>query len=544
MISLAIAMLAAASLGQVPTPQPLAIQTARRDSVATWIESSGCGSTLRDRRGGTIAFTRATGTGRLTCGGSDAAVAAHVPRIADDGWWIESGAQNMFVNACSAPATQTIATGTGAWSAWVEGSGSLTIEAGTATASGLPCVASSSSPCSWTVSGAGTVTATVAGALTFAQAENSVRPTSKICSAGTALMRQVENASIPNPITAARSATWTVETIVAPAPMSSWGAYIGPARGTAWAFGGNVATNAASTSMQRSPLDPATAIAVFVVYSGSGAYSVLEVAIPNDSAQHRLVASNSAGSLAIQLDGVEVAPYSYGTGGNGTWSVAPASLNIGGIGSPSYVLNGKLSRLKVCRRARDPLCGWAPPGDATKVLAIGDSITAGWYGMALNGLLGTSHRVINAGVSGDTTIQMLARWTGGLRAGGESWLVLLGGTNDLAQSYSAASIAANLSTMISDARADGRRVVISTVLPRSNSSGWTGAMQTQLLALNTTIRGWSDPPGVSVVDGYALLGDGTDPTIMLAAYDSGDHLHPSGTGKRVLAAAVKAVIAP
>lgn len=73
--------------------------------------------------------------------------------------------------------------------------------------------------------------------------------------------------------------------------------------------------------------------------------------------------------------------------------------------------------------------------------------------------------VANLGVGGDTTTQMLAR-IGDVLAVDAEWVVVLGGINDIAGTFtSAPTVTANLEAIYDQLRAGGRRVVALSVLP-------------------------------------------------------------------------------
>ena len=90
--------------------------------------------------------------------------------------------------------------------------------------------------------------------------------------------------------------------------------------------------------------------------------------------------------------------------------------------------------------------------------------------------------------------------------------------------------------VVNDAKAAGISVILMTVQPAGNLTGWTAGMQAQLVALNALIRATS---GVTVVDAYSMTGSISDATKLHATYDSGDGLHPSAAGSARLALEVR-----
>lgn len=113
------------------------------------------------------------------------------------GYLSEGAATNFFLNS-GAPATQTTGSlGTGTYTCWLTGTGSIAISAGTATITGAG-TATAGSPVTFTVTVAGTVVCTVAGTPTTAQVENTAFPTSYISTTGAPVSRNVDILSYPS----------------------------------------------------------------------------------------------------------------------------------------------------------------------------------------------------------------------------------------------------------------------------------------------------------------------------------------------------------
>ena len=125
-------------------------------------------------------------------------------------------------------------------------------------------------------------------------------------------------------------------------------------------------------------------------------------------------------------------------------------------------------------------CGQPPallpiPPNGT-IVAFGDSLTQGVgvqpddsYPAELARLSG--RRVINAGVSGETTAQGRARLPGVLDRHQPKLLILLEGGNDILRNIPAADIRANLDAMIRQARDRGIQVVLVGVPEKNPFSG-------------------------------------------------------------------------
>ncbi len=122
-------------------------------------------------------------------------------------------------------------------------------------------------------------------------------------------------------------------------------------------------------------------------------------------------------------------------------------------------------------------CAMAGPTAAVKVLAFGDSLTAGTgdeeglgYPRRLEKKLDEGSEVVNLGEPGERTAIGLSRIESALRVGGDV-LLLMEGTNDVSAIFtgelSIESTLANLDAMISKTRDAGIEAVLSSIIPRS-----------------------------------------------------------------------------
>jgi lysophospholipase L1-like esterase len=213
----------------------------------------------------------------------------------------------------------------------------------------------------------------------------------------------------------------------------------------------------------------------------------------------------------------------------------------------------------------------AAPAAAT-IVAFGDSITDG-HGATTNGddrwpdILAarlqaspaTRHlAVVNVGIGGNHLLtdglgpNALARLDRDVLARpGAKVMLVLEAINDLGKlsredvrtpeqhKQLVADLIAAYRQMILRAQGQGVRVIGCTVTPYVGSDYYhpDAASEADRQALNQWIRTSGAFDGV--VDFDAVVRDPAHPERMIAAYDSGDHLHPSAAGYKVMANAIK-----
>lgn len=166
--------------------------------------------------------------------------------------------------------------------------------------------------------------------------------------------------------------------------------------------------------------------------------------------------------------------------------------------------------------------------DAPNIVFFGDSITAAWKTWGhLNTYLPNE---INAGVSGNTTPMMLARIQSDVLDRHPAIVILLGGTNDLADGYANVNGAhsypdeGTLFKIIELCEAAGAQVIVGTVPPLPPQYGgvdWP-------VQWNQAIKDGAAEYGYTVVDYYPLFLDPSgaqDPKEYIP-----DLVHPSVTG--------------
>lgn len=175
------------------------------------------------------------------------------------------------------------------------------------------------------------------------------------------------------------------------------------------------------------------------------------------------------------------------------------------------------------------------------IVALGDSLTAG-LGVALEeaypALLqarlareGLHYRIINAGVSGDTTAGALRRLDWVLRARPAIVIVALG-ANDGLRGLPVGTMRDNLIAIITKLRASGARVLLAGMrLPPNYGAGYTREFAA---AFDTVARQTSVPLLPFLLEGVAGR----------AALNLPDGIHPNAAGQRKVADTVWRALRP
>jgi lysophospholipase L1-like esterase len=186
-------------------------------------------------------------------------------------------------------------------------------------------------------------------------------------------------------------------------------------------------------------------------------------------------------------------------------------------------------------RYREENAKLPPPaaGDA-RVVFMGDSITDAWgrkYGKFFAG-----KPYVNRGISGQTTPQMLIRFRPDVIALSPKAVVFLAGTNDIAGNTGPETleeIEGNLQSMAELAKANGIRVVLSSVMPVCDyiRPQTERRPPEKIKALNAWIRNYADQNGFVYLDYYPALSDQQGMFRKELTYDG---LHPNDAGYEVM----------
>jgi len=145
--------------------------------------------------------------------------------------------------------------------------------------------------------------------------------------------------------------------------------------------------------------------------------------------------------------------------------------------------------------------------DSKRVVFMGNSITEGWSGKRPGYF--SENKYINRGISGQTTQQMLLRFRQDVISLEPKVVVILAGTNDIAQNggpYAPEVTAGNIFSMCELARQHGIKVIICSVLPASDFQWRKGLEPAQkIIDLNKVLRSYAEENKLYYVDYYSAM---------------------------------------
>jgi lysophospholipase L1-like esterase len=203
------------------------------------------------------------------------------------------------------------------------------------------------------------------------------------------------------------------------------------------------------------------------------------------------------------------------------------------------------------------------PASTMAVVTYGDSITAGSQSTADTNNRYPNHlarrlqsspaplAVLNAGIGGNRVLSEGA-YTAGINALGRfdrdvlmqtgvSHVIVLEGINDIGNARenptpTAEDLIAGHKQLIERAHTRGIRIIGATLTPFEGAGYYTAVGEAKRQALNQWIRSSGAYDGV--IDFDKATRDPANPGRFLAAYDSGDHLHPSDAGYKAMGDAI------
>ena len=155
----------------------------------------------------------------------------------------------------------------------------------------------------------------------------------------------------------------------------------------------------------------------------------------------------------------------------------------------------------------------------------------------------SGNNYVDRGVSGQNTTQMLTRFQKDIINLNPKVVVIMGGTNDLAQGVTKEAILANLSAMAEMADAAGIKVVLCSVTPCNQTYKKLNPTNKgpHIIALNGMIKSYVDSKGFTYCDYWtALVAD--DGLALHPNYCLYDQLHPGPDGYDQMEAIIKPII--
>ena len=164
---------------------------------------------------------------------------------------------------------------------------------------------------------------------------------------------------------------------------------------------------------------------------------------------------------------------------------------------------------------------------------MGNSITEGWVNMHPEFF--AEHNFIGRGIGGQTSPQMLLRFTPDVLDLDPEVVVILAGTNDIAGNTGASSvkmITDNIKAMAQLAKANGIKVVLSSILPVYDYPWQPGLKPAAKIAeVNNWIKDYANANDHTYLDYFPALAD--EKKGMKAEYAE-DGVHPTQKGYSVM----------
>jgi lysophospholipase L1-like esterase len=193
----------------------------------------------------------------------------------------------------------------------------------------------------------------------------------------------------------------------------------------------------------------------------------------------------------------------------------------------------------VCRyRAANVAVARVQP--APRIVFMGDSITENW-GLADPTFF--SGGIVNRGIGGQTTAQMLVRFRADVVALRPQAVHIVAGTNDVAGNTGPTSpqdFENNIMSMAEIARANGIRVILGAIPPAA-AFNWRPQIKPvpTIRALNDWLRGYAARNQIEFIDYYTAL---AGPSGELKPDLGNDGVHPNGSGYRAMRSLVEKAV--
>lgn len=168
-----------------------------------------------------------------------------------------------------------------------------------------------------------------------------------------------------------------------------------------------------------------------------------------------------------------------------------------------------------------------------RIVLMGDSITEFWS--SINPDFFIEKPYINRGISGQTSPQMLLRFRADVIALKPNIVVILAGTNDIAENTGPITlemIANNIFSMVELAKTHHIKIILCSVLPVYDYPWKTGLQPAEKIAvLNKLIEKYANDNGILYLDYYSAMVN--DIKGMKLTY-ADDGVHPNKTGYKIM----------
>lgn len=160
---------------------------------------------------------------------------------------------------------------------------------------------------------------------------------------------------------------------------------------------------------------------------------------------------------------------------------------------------------------------------------MGDSITEGWF--STDPSFFTKHNFVGRGISGQVTSQMLLRFREDVINLKPKRVIILAGTNDIAENQGPISldkVFGNIVSMVELAQANDIKVVLCSLLP-AYEFGWRKNMYPaeKVIAINMMIESYAKKHNIPYVDYHSEMKDSRNG---LDKIYTEDEIHPTAKG--------------
>lgn len=200
------------------------------------------------------------------------------------------------------------------------------------------------------------------------------------------------------------------------------------------------------------------------------------------------------------------------------------------------------ARVERYRDANEALPDLGPGG--RRVVFMGDSITAGWVKKRPEFF--TDNNFVGRGISGQVTHQMLLRFRSDVIDLKPQVVVILAGTNDIAQNsgpVTLKAIAGNIKSMAELAQQNGIKVILCSVLPAKDYPWRAGTDPlAKVPKLNAIIQAYALENDIPYIDYFSAMEDGQGGMKVPEHTTAKDLVHPNANGYAEMEAILKPAI--